>query len=474
MGHVTCNTPSKIVCGQEGCGAVLAPRDLRELLSPGDFEKYEASTMTELLSSNRDKFVECPKCQNILERIVHLVNNGANGLGVNAKSPPRDPVPTNSPVPLTPETIDHHSNYRFRCRNCETEFCSECSTIPYHLGFTCQTFKNYKSAAHCRFCSVQLTKANTAPPMQYSLALHDVCTTKDCLQRRDTSCASFHKCGHACGGIIQDSIYEHLPCWKCPPPPGKSPQAQSSQTEDDYCPICWSESLGSAPTIRLACSHIFHFHCLIQSIQAKWAGVAITFAFLECPLCKQQISHPALTSHLKPFLELQADVKKKALDRFEHMKVKDAPELTDPNSAYFKQPLKYAMARFCYYQCFKCNKPYFGGLKECNAEQRVASKDDKRDELICGSCAAQGSGANQTCSKHGTDFIEFKCKFCCNVAAWYCWGTTHFCEDCHKKAAEIAKVPRDKLPKCTCGGKHPPNGEEFCLGCSFCRFNDKF
>jgi E3 ubiquitin-protein ligase MYCBP2 len=224
----------------------------------------------------------------------------------------------------------------------------------------------------------------------------------------------------------------------------------------------------------LACSHVFHYHCIVSNIQAKWAGVAITFGFLECPLCKAQISHPALAALLKPFLELQADVKRKALDRFEHMKLKDAPELADKNGAYYQNPLKYAMARFCYYPCFKCKKPYFGGLKECNAEQRAAGKDDKLDDLICGSCAAQGAGANSTCAKHGTDYIEYKCKFCCNVAAWYCWGSTHFCEDCHKKAAEVAKIPKDKLPKCTCKGNHPPNGEEHCLGCTFCRFNEQF
>ena len=38
-----------------------------------------------------------------------------------------------------------------------------------------------------------------------------------------------------------------------------------------------------------------------------------------------------------------------------------------------------------------------------------------------------------TCPKHGTEAIEWKCKFCCSVASWFCWGTTHFCDDCHRK-----------------------------------------
>jgi E3 ubiquitin-protein ligase MYCBP2 len=39
----------------------------------------------------------------------------------------------------------------------------------------------------------------------------------------------------------------------------------------------------------------------------------------------------------------------------------------------------------------------------------------------------------------------------------------------------VTKIPKDKLPKCNGESqcklkiKHPPNGEEFALGCSICR-----
>ena len=48
-----------------------------------------------------------------------------------------------------------------------------------------------------------------------------------------------------------------------------------------------------------------------------------------------------------------------------------------------------------------------------------------------------------------------------------------------EKQAEIygdylSKYPKDKLPKCNretfeVGGNHPPNGEEYALGCSQCQ-----
>ena len=81
------------------------------------------------------------------------------------------------------------------------------------------------------------------------------------------------------------------------------------------------------------------------------------------------------------------------------------------------------------------------------------------------------------CPKHGKDYIEYKCRFCCKIASWFCWETTHFCEDCHKRQNNhdyLNKYSLDKLPKCnksTCevGGNHPPNGNEYALGCSLCR-----
>ena len=101
-------------------------------------------------------------------------------------------------------------------------------------------------------------------------------------------------------------------------------------------------------------------------------------------------------------------------------------------------------------------------------------------DCVCGKDANLSSIDRKTnCPKHGKDFIEYKCKFCCKIASWFCWGTTHFCEDCHKRQCNgdhVSKYSKDRLPRCnkaTCevGGNHPPNGEEFALGCSICRNN---
>ena len=95
-------------------------------------------------------------------------------------------------------------------------------------------------------------------------------------------------------------------------------------------------------------------------------------------------------------------------------------------------------------------------------------------EMVCGGCSALGKTA---CDKHGAEAIEHKCKFCCAVASWFCWGTTHFCDDCHRKQGtpeSMSKKQRHQLPTCTpktcpLGVAHPPNGEEYVLGCQICR-----
>ena len=102
-------------------------------------------------------------------------------------------------------------------------------------------------------------------------------------------------------------------------------------------------------------------------------------------------------------------------------------------------------------------------------------------DLVCGKHIFSEVEGVKNCPKHGKEFIEYKCKFCCKIASWFCWGTTHFCDECHKRQCKgdyVSKYPKNKLPICNkslceVGGNHPPNGEEYALGCSICRNNEE-
>ena len=36
---------------------------------------------------------------------------------------------------------------------------------------------------------------------------------------------------------------------------------------------------------RRVCGHLLHYQCVVQVLKRRWAGAAISFAFLQCPMC---------------------------------------------------------------------------------------------------------------------------------------------------------------------------------------------
>ena len=82
------------------------------------------------------------------------------------------------------------------------------------------------------------------------------------------------------------------------------------------------------------------------------------------------------------------------------------------------------------------------------------------------------------CEKHGNEFIDWKCMYCCSLATFICaGGTGNYCTPCHNDA--MANVCNIKT-QCR-GGKdcplgipeHPVASNDasscFALGCSLCR-----
>lgn len=71
-------------------------------------------------------------------------------------------------------------------------------------------------------------------------------------------------------------------------------------------------------------------------------------------------------------------IKEKSLKRLVHEGNDKDLTLSDKASPYYNNPEKYAMTIYAYFQCFKCNEPYFGGRKSC-AEAMVDAAGEKFD-----------------------------------------------------------------------------------------------
>ena len=123
----------------------------------------------------------------------------------------------------------------------------------------------------------------------------------------------------------------------------------------------------------LGCKHIFHVECIKKRVFGKWPSPRITWDFLNCSTCKQEISiqqdHVELYPELKRLLEMKRKVYGMALERAKYEGIDKEPRLRDPNDNFYNNLQAWALFKLAYYQCFKCGVPYFGGMKDCIAAQ---------------------------------------------------------------------------------------------------------
>ena len=179
--------------------------------------------------------------------------------------------------------------------------------------------------------------------------------------------------------------------------------------------------------------------------------------------------HAEIADLLEEANKLEYQITNLALERAKAEGLDKDKRLKKKNDEYYNNLEKYSMARLSYYTCFKWENPYYGGLKECG-NMMEADGNFNPEELVWGKCSSEGLAGKVDCSKHGKEYIEFKCRYCCSLSQWYWFGTTHFWDECHKNAGsnKIKKWPGND--KCGIDIKHPDNGKEFALGCGLWRY----
>ena len=106
---------------------------------------------------------------------------------------------------------------------------------------------------------------------------------------------------------------------------------------------------------------------------------------------------------------------KKSLLRLKHEKKDKEKRLEDANDPYFEKPQEYAMAIYSYYQCYECKVPFFGGLRSCeNLRDDAQNEQEFNPKDLVGSCCVNVGVGEKDCEKHGKDFVDYKCRYCCS------------------------------------------------------------
>jgi len=204
---------------------------------------------------------------------------------------------------------------------------------------------------------------------------------------------------------------------------------------------------------------------------------------MQCPLCKGPLVHPALDDLLEPLHALQqVTLNQGHRVLAEEQNMTDHYLLHDPHSPYYEAPERYILDKLVFFQCYRCRLPYYGGRQEC--ARHWEGGEHRAEEYLCGDCFGQGGeGLGEglegvpalPCQEAShREYWVYKCRYCCSIATWFCFGTTHFCSDCHERADELEDMPPALLPPCPgpahCPLRvaHPPHGQEFRLNCQLC------
>lgn len=497
------------------CGrGALAQHEVRQVTTDEEFDRFLEQTL-QLCKRNA---TTCPV--STCGAVLHVEMAPREQLARAVSSALQAKASDNDGRPLSAVAVAHRERHRVRCGACGDDHCHRCRSTPYHLGYTCEEHAERSSRPSCRFCSgdaIVVARPGAAAKgadgrrRARSVVEPPNCGASECRSRAAASCQRMLRCGHHCGGVRGESRSSCPPCMnnEC------KDWAEGDADGDDYCAICWTEPLNAAPVVKLkSCGHTFHAHCLRARIAVKWDSAEINFSCLGCPLCQVIVDAPAIKDDVAALLALRLEVLSMAARRAREEKMFGDDEGKDGKAEEEHSQLNQeedcealgerALRQLNYYQCSRCLRPYFGGRRQCEPADgggaaAVGAHDDPvaaaeaagagnigasfdRSQLVCGACSSvsiAGEKRRPVCAEHGSDGIAFKCKFCCNLASWFCWGTTHFCQSCHDrqmKGEALSQKPPSAMPKCVgvekcvARGQHPPNGTtEHSLGCGLCR-----
>eukprot|EP00928_Gymnodinium_smaydae_P005325 TRINITY_DN11817_c0_g2_i1.p1 TRINITY_DN11817_c0_g2~~TRINITY_DN11817_c0_g2_i1.p1 ORF type:complete len:590 (+),score=125.81 TRINITY_DN11817_c0_g2_i1:106-1875(+) len=547
VGEATMDGVAAAASRSSGAVAVARAACLGSWPSSHEVQTRERQRIEQELENDRrffadppDDYIRCPTCS-----VVYAVNSSRHSPTPESGAP-MIPACYSKELSrganlVLDEALRHLQRCRFRCAQCGSDFC-RCGVTPYHWGWSCDGWQRQQQIAaeacpvgSCRWCAQPcMERLRRSETLATSCCGSDVGTdlkrfppSLSCAEKERRACGRRLACGHWCGGVRGEETCPpclHSQCRKAAaaaasgsgsssasnaPPPvfptaascaaaGGSASSCSSLVaaspaqeqnwaklpdSEDWCPICWTETLGAAPVIQLECGHFVHHHCAQAMVRRGiTGGRRLAFKSIKCAQCQAIMQHPSIKASMAPMLAMYKKVRRKALQRWVVEQRGVCPRAGD--KADEDRVANLAMQKMTFYECSQCAEPYYGGEVQCAAQDDENEELDEdvqaalAMELVCRGCSSKGQ---RQCHEHGTEFLAWKCRYCCErEAQYFCFGTTHFCHVCHE-VWQSGMEQRRKLQagriclgkdRCILGGRHPPgcrNGrDEYALGCSVC------
>ena len=419
------------------CKLEISPNDLIEILGNEKYLKLQEECLLK-----DDNMVSCVKCS----ESYYLVP-GSQTKGDSKKT-------GNDGIELTCSQQNAYAKDRYKCynENCKTEQCVKCKATPYHTMLTCQQAAiQYK----CRYCNEALDDVPNVSENPRS----DTCIDPDCCEKYLKACEKILQCGHRCGGIKEDDIH------RC------TYQGCDGTAKNDRCLYCLENLLKGPCVYSAACEHSYHETCLKNCLGKKFSTKRMNFNYLKCPNCRKEIDIRERCQQkelLDENFQKKQEFEKLVQERFKNDDGMKNNLLKEKDSKFYKNPQEQANSIYAVYICFKCKGPFIGGMINCENEADLERPNGGEafngKDYICQKCSGQDV---DNCSLHGDKYKNYKCKYCCNVAVWFCFGTTHFCDNCHSNNRQKKKCPGPG--KCPINnGNHQPGKSGHYSWCALC------
>jgi len=204
--------------------------------------------------------------------------------------------------------------------------------------------------------------------------------------------------------------------------------------ESIECAICFEPLDGdnSGRTIELACGHRWHLDCIREQLRLAQPSKSrrLMFHGTRCGKCAAFCDHPELEN-----LTRRTDGMRGRVDELvrEQLAVDRPDEVRGADAREVARLLDEGRRRYAFYLCGGCDSPYFGGTADCADE--TEGELTTAEERLCPACSTKSQEMCEHPFEH-RPYHVWKCRYCCRPSVFVCYGSVHFCDQCHERNAE--------------------------------------